>query len=140
MYALNPDGSLKWRYETSDAVYASPALGLDGTIYFGSADDYLYALDSGGALKWRFQLGGDAHSPAVDSNSRIYVSANDGKLYILNPDGSSYKVKEVSPSAWLHHGPVIASNEIVYVADSWGSLYAIGDLQESFVFLPLVTR
>lgn len=44
--SLNPDGSLKWKYETGDTVESSPAIGLDGTIYVGSLDHYLYAIKS----------------------------------------------------------------------------------------------
>jgi outer membrane protein assembly factor BamB len=44
LYAINPDGSLKWRYDTGDKVYSSPAIGSDGTIYAGSDDDNLYAI------------------------------------------------------------------------------------------------
>ncbi|MEM2089259.1 MAG: PQQ-binding-like beta-propeller repeat protein, partial [Thermoproteota archaeon] len=43
-YALNPDGSLKWKYETEAWVDSSPAIGSDGTIYVGSNDGGLYAI------------------------------------------------------------------------------------------------
>ena len=52
LYALNPDGSEKWRFETGevDDFDCSPAIGEDGTIYFSSKDGHLYALhgESGG--------------------------------------------------------------------------------------------
>ncbi len=55
LYAINPDGTLKWQYETGSYIYySSPAIGEDGTIYVGSyvesGDGYLYAIetDSGG--------------------------------------------------------------------------------------------
>ena len=47
LYALNPDGSLKWQYTTGKPVKSSPAIGVDGTIYVGSDDKYLYAIDQG---------------------------------------------------------------------------------------------
>ena len=50
MYALNPDGALKWRYMTGDAVYSSPAIGSDGTVYVGSDDGYLYAIQGSAPL------------------------------------------------------------------------------------------
>jgi outer membrane protein assembly factor BamB len=34
------------------AVYSSPAVGSDGTVYVGSQDYYLYAINPGGTLKW----------------------------------------------------------------------------------------
>ena len=41
---------LKWRYKTHAAVYSSPAIGTDGTIYVGSDDGYLYAVNASGNL------------------------------------------------------------------------------------------
>jgi outer membrane protein assembly factor BamB len=37
LYAINPDGSQKWSFTTGDiAIWSSPAIGADGTIYVGS--------------------------------------------------------------------------------------------------------
>jgi outer membrane protein assembly factor BamB len=44
LYAINPDGTLKWKYLTGSAMESSPAIASDGTIYVGSGDNYLYAI------------------------------------------------------------------------------------------------
>jgi len=44
-YAINPDGSKKWTFNTDDRVFSSPAIGSDGIIYVGSDDNNLYAID-----------------------------------------------------------------------------------------------
>ncbi len=44
LYAINPNGGLKWSYTTGSVILSSPAIGADGTIYFGSADYNLYAI------------------------------------------------------------------------------------------------
>jgi hypothetical protein len=44
LYAINPDGSLKWSFATGSWVESSPAIGADGTVYVGSADGKLYAF------------------------------------------------------------------------------------------------
>src|SRR5439155_16116836 len=36
-------------FTASGAIYSSPAIGVDGTIYFGSSDGRLYAVQSNGA-------------------------------------------------------------------------------------------
>ena len=36
LYAINPDGSLKWKFTTGVKCISSPAVGADGTIYVGS--------------------------------------------------------------------------------------------------------
>ena len=62
VYAVNSDGSLKWKYQTDGAIapLASPTLSNDGnTIYVGSGDrnkdegGTLYALNSDGTLQWK---------------------------------------------------------------------------------------
>jgi outer membrane protein assembly factor BamB len=50
LYAINPNGTLKWSYQTGDNVFSSPAIGADGTIYVGSKDYYLYAIQGLGPL------------------------------------------------------------------------------------------
>lgn len=44
VYAVQPDGKLKWKYKTGGSINSSPAIGADGTLYIGSSDGYLYAL------------------------------------------------------------------------------------------------
>jgi len=44
LYALNPDGTQKWKFATNGEVWSSPAVGADGTMYVGSADGNVYAL------------------------------------------------------------------------------------------------
>jgi outer membrane protein assembly factor BamB len=94
LYALNPNGTLKWCYSTNRDIYSSPAIGSDGTIYFGSYDHYLYALNPDGSLKWRYDAGTSVHtSPAIGSDGTIYFGQMWGEYYhgyfnALNPDGS----------------------------------------------------
>ena len=44
VYALKPDGTLKWVAQTGAAVFSSPAIGADGTVYIGSRDSKIYAF------------------------------------------------------------------------------------------------
>jgi len=44
LYAIHPEGSLKWTYTTGGPVISSPAIGSDGTIYVGSNDYRIYAI------------------------------------------------------------------------------------------------
>jgi len=44
IYAINPNGSQKWRFLTGMHGDSSPAIGADGTIYVGAGDFYIYAL------------------------------------------------------------------------------------------------
>lgn len=44
--AATPEGKLKWRYKVGGGIKSSPAIGSDGTIYFGSRDSCVYAIRS----------------------------------------------------------------------------------------------
>ncbi len=90
LYALYPNGTLKWCYYVGDHnSYSSPVIGPDGTIYFGSYNYFFYAFNPDGTLKWQYSVGGGIlPSPAVSPDGTIYFSSYEGFLYALNPDGS----------------------------------------------------
>ncbi|MFW6182004.1 MAG: PQQ-binding-like beta-propeller repeat protein, partial [Spirochaetota bacterium] len=89
-YAINPDGSELWRYDTSPDVegardiYTGAAVGDDGTVYFTNENRYLYALDgSTGAVVRKYDLknlvGGTAEGAVVHSSPAL---GPDGTIYV----------------------------------------------------------
>jgi outer membrane protein assembly factor BamB len=89
IYAINPDGTLRWRFATNGHVSSAPALLADGTVVAGCQDDLIYAIGANGLKRWDFHAGGDVESsPSVGDDGTIYVGADDDKLYALNPDGT----------------------------------------------------
>ena len=88
VYAINPDGSLKWSFLTGDDVDSSPAIGTEGTIYVGSYDEKVYAINPDGTQKWSLQTGSlGRSSPAISSDGTIYLGSTDNRFYAIN--GSS---------------------------------------------------
>ena len=84
LYAINPDGSLKWKFRTADYIYSSPAISSDGTIYVGSFDGYLYAINPDGSLKWKYETDSAIFSgPTIGDDGTIYVGSYDGYLYAI---------------------------------------------------------
>jgi outer membrane protein assembly factor BamB len=94
LYAVGPDGKLKWSLHTNDWIVSAPTIGPDGTIYVGSLDGYVYAINSDGSLKWKYNTGGwITASPEVSSNGTVFVGSwgsnnAGGQLYIINSDGT----------------------------------------------------
>ena len=76
---------------------SSPAIGADGTVYVGSADNMVYALDGkSGVKKWEFETGDSvSSSPVVGSDGAIYIGSMDNKLYVLNSAS-----KGLTKSSW----------------------------------------
>ncbi|MEE9443283.1 MAG: PQQ-binding-like beta-propeller repeat protein [candidate division Zixibacteria bacterium] len=127
-WAVNSDGTLKWIFETGDGVESSPAIGPDGTIYFGSYDSCFYALtDMGneGVQKWKFKTGGKIDGSAtVGGDGVIYFGSRDSTLYALYPDGS---VKWTFPlDDGTECSPTIDDKGNLYIGTFGGTLYVLG--------------
>lgn len=89
IYAINPDGTLRWRFATGGHVSSAPAVLPDGTVIAGCQDDLVYAVAPDGSKRWDFRTGGDVESsPAIGEDGTIYVGSDDRKLYALGLDGS----------------------------------------------------
>ncbi|MBU1626105.1 PQQ-binding-like beta-propeller repeat protein, partial [bacterium] len=97
----------KWKFKAAQKVSSSPAIGFDGTIYFGSDDGFLYTLLHNGTMIWVYNVYQPiTSSPSIDSNGVIYLSSAE-KLFALNSDGtlhwSLYLIGETdgsSPAIW----------------------------------------
>ena len=126
LYAINPDGTLKWSYASGGRIYGSPAIGSDGTIYFGSFDYLLYALNPDGTLKWTYTTGGQIRgSPAIGPDGTIYVGSNDNKIYAINPDGSLRWSYTTGGYVQAYGGPAIGTDGTIYAGSDDNNLYAI---------------
>jgi len=125
LYAVNPDGTLRWRYLTQGAVRSSPAVGADGTVYFGSDDNHLYALNPDDAsVRWSYQTSGDVHSsPAIAVDGTVYVGSDDDRLYALNPDGTPKWSFETGRD--VTSSPAVAADGTVYFGSNDDYFYAL---------------
>jgi outer membrane protein assembly factor BamB len=131
IYALDPNGSMKWNFQAEGEAYSSPAISADGsTIYVGSTGGTLYALKSGSGfspdtrVKWRVQVaGGFYSSPALGTDGTIYVGSSNDNIYALDPNGSrkwSYQMGDDVDSS-----PAIGTDGTVYVGSDDGKVYAL---------------
>jgi outer membrane protein assembly factor BamB len=123
LYGQTP-GDLKWIFHTSNIIFSSPVIGLDGTIYVGSDDHNLYAINPDGTEKWRFlTANGIRSSPAIDSDGTIYTGSADNCLYAINPGGTE-KWKFMTGD-WVFSSPAISFDGTIYVGSDDQNLYAI---------------
>lgn len=80
-----PHAQIKWSFHTVNAIYASPVVGSDGTIYVGSSDGKLYAIDHSGSLKWSYPTNQYLMaSPAIGKNGVVYFGGDDRKFHALD--------------------------------------------------------
>ena len=138
-------GTLKWRYDIGRRVRSSPAIGPDGTVYFGANDDNLYALNSqDGSLKWSFATGDAIDTPpTLDADGTVYFGSNDNYLYAVSPptDGSQSGVEKWrydNGEVFDEHSSVaIAADGTLYFGSRDDHLYALdpekGSVQWSYL-------
>ena len=117
-------GTVLWKYDASQIVQSSPAVGPDGTIYFGSNSGYLYALNPNGSKKWDFRTAGNvAASPMIGPDGTIYVGSADKIVYALSPEGNLKWL--TSPGSAVVSTPAIGVDGTVFVAGVFNKFVAI---------------
>ena len=104
LYALFPDGLLKWSYLSGGQIRSSPAIDAEGTVYFVAEDGNVYAITSTGAEKWikpteqSTSVSGE-HSSSVaiaQDGIHLYVYASGNIIKFRKSDGQLLESKSKS--------------------------------------------
>jgi len=108
------DLKLKWKFETGDSIYSSPAIGEDDTIYVGSNDCCVYAINPNGSLKWDYETDDKIYSSVgIGTDGTIYVGNRGGYLYAINSDGTlKWKFKT---DGSITSSPAIGEDGTIYI-------------------------
>jgi len=128
VYAINFNGTLKWKFGTGGRVWSSPAIGKDGTIYVGSENGYIYAIYPNGTLRWEF----DAQyfigsSPTIGKDGIVYIGTQNSYVYAFYPNGTVKWEFDMGHMGKVYSSsPAIADDGTVYIgSESNKCLYAI---------------
>ena len=84
LYALTgATGAQQWLFPSAN-VSSSPAIGGDGTIFFGCDDGNFYAVTPAGQQRFIIPAGGPiSSSPAIAPDGTVYFVSDDGNLYAI---------------------------------------------------------
>jgi outer membrane protein assembly factor BamB len=124
VYAINPDGTLRWRFATGGHVASSPALLPDGTVVAGSQDNLIHAISPEGTKRWDFRTGQDVESaPAIGEDGTVYVGSDDQKLYALSASGTL--LWAFNTGGDIRASPAIGPDGTIYVGAFDSLMYAI---------------
>ncbi len=136
LYAINHDGSLKWKFTIDTGHWVgTPAIDDNGTIYFSTSynfvdqkKDYLYALNPDGTEKWRYEVAnwGSFSTTSLGPNGTIYtyaiyIPSFNNTLYAVNPDGTIKWQKFYRPGTL----PVIGPDGTIYFSNVYVGLEAV---------------
>ncbi len=126
-YAINPDGSEKWRFETGELIDSAAALprpDAEGihTVYVPSGDGNLYNLNrENGDLIWSFTAPTESYNSwfegnvQIGHNDTVYAGNTNFDYYAVAPDGTLKWTFPTFSNAWSVGG--IADDGTIY----WGS-------------------
>jgi len=129
-YAVNPDGTLKWTYETASNNWSQAAFAADGAIFWGSLDTYIRGVKPDGVELWRTRtLGFIAASAAVGSDGTVYMGGFDSNMYALDPKKGDVKWKfgsgdHIYSSAALDCDEA-GNTTAIYFGSADGTMYAL---------------
>jgi hypothetical protein len=130
MYAVAPDGTKRWDYFTNGAIFSSPVLGADGSVYFASDDTRFYALaPEDGRLRWRVELNSSsASTAAVRGDGTILVAADDGVVRALEPADGGVRWRfdtRAAPGDYVESSLLVARDGALYFGSLDGRLYKL---------------
>jgi len=124
LYAVRPDGSLKWRDSLLARIQSCPAVANESTLYV-VAGAGLYCVDTDSGVRWRKSIGGSNYcSPAVDAEGNVYVGTASGassKFYCIGPDSTTRDSHAFNDDVWS--SPAIGESGRIYIGCLNDSLY-----------------
>ncbi|MFX0012815.1 MAG: PQQ-binding-like beta-propeller repeat protein, partial [Candidatus Hermodarchaeota archaeon] len=132
MYAINSDGTLKWKFDPPGGIFdfTCPAIDKNGTLYASTCSSkytYMYAINPDGTVKWKISIGNTYSPPTIGDNGLIYFThkASD-KSYItaLNTDGILKWGRYISDESMVS-SPAVGIDGTIYCGSHDCYLYAI---------------
>ncbi|MGB5849767.1 MAG: PQQ-binding-like beta-propeller repeat protein [Ignavibacteriaceae bacterium] len=138
LWAFNPDGSVKWYFDTDHETWTTPVITNNGLIVFGSEDGYIYGIRDNGIHPvevWHYpevSSGAWWGTAAVAADGTIIfgsevIEGNErGVYYAIDEKDGSYKWQTPSLGFEARTHPAIGDDGTIYVCGGEaGNLYAI---------------
>jgi len=121
-------------------VIDAPAVGADGSVYFGTDSGYLIRIDANLAAPiWRAHLVpvGEIHSPIIGSDGTVYCAPDSPPaLYAVRPDGT---IKWTATLDGIGARPALGRSAL-FVGTDMGTAYSIDPLTGSINWQKSLTQ
>ncbi|WP_411031267.1 PQQ-binding-like beta-propeller repeat protein [Spongiimicrobium sp. 3-5] len=112
-------GSVKWSYATTGANSSGVSIGLESTLYVGTASGLVSLNATDGSENWTYETIIEESVPAVDNDGNVYVGTKDGLLLVINSDGELLKQFNLSDN--IVNSPLITDDGNIFVEAYDGS-------------------
>jgi outer membrane protein assembly factor BamB len=126
LFALYPNGSMKWQYPLNGRSESCPTIDDEGTIYIGIAygdHNYFYAIYPNGTLKWKYYTGDDIFSsPVIGYDGTLYFGCGQSILALYS---NGTKRWQHSTGHVVYSSPAIGDDGTVYCGCHDTYLYAL---------------
>lgn len=147
LYAVSAAGQVQWTYDaalggSSCSIRSSPAIGTDGTVYFGTTDrrpaPAMFAVRADGTLRWVFtpaNLPPDVSfvnfdiysSPALGTDGAVYFGQEFGRIYSVDAGSGAERwlVRTTVGTGITWSSPAITSTGVLLISTLQGDVYAL---------------
>lgn len=116
LYALSPNGTVRWNIQLGSAVKASPAITSDGIVYALCDGGKLTAIDlESGNVKWTVTESGNAGGVAVDSDGTIIFGTSSG-VWAYTSKGTKKWASDVAHKVTARGGNIAIGGQYIYAA------------------------
>lgn len=126
LYAINPDGTIRWREDMFDQVFGSPVIGPDDIIYAASRSGLVLAINAEQTIQWTQLYSTEFFSsPALGPDGLLYIGGTDNALYALDTNNLGAFEWSTGP---IIQEEIVSSptvfNGVVYVGATDNNFYA----------------
>jgi len=134
LYAINNDGTLKWKKTEEYFSNASPpVIGINGDVYIADGNtESVYAFNSSGQIRWRRHFPGkllhDTY-PVVGEDGVVYFQVNEdnknGMIYSLKPENGKVNWSFPITGGILASSVLISKKGVLYYPAPDGHIYCL---------------
>jgi len=133
-FALNPNGTEKWSFDSPCGNSIIPGIATDGSIYWGDWDGGFYKISPEGKILWKVETPKTfetlSSSPAIGKEGTVYFGSLANHFFAYFPDGKQ-KWSHYFENGGINSSPAIGSDGTIYVGLVAGELIAFGQGQEA---------
>jgi outer membrane protein assembly factor BamB len=119
-------GEILWTHPVDGTITGAPAIGADGTVYFGTDTGKLYAIGCRDKLRWVFDYATQPGGSQVQAFEGAPAIGDDGTIFIgddvVEPN-FAFAIRPDGTLRWVHRGGLGSQMDVSPALDADGRVY-----------------